>query len=84
MNLAHRGDLVYLPASVTLIKTGDTDAPDMVTDWAKLEEPSIVLVTDSGSIDPDTPYIGVHYRGSSWKARKVDCLEVFEEEKNNG
>jgi hypothetical protein len=83
MNLAHRGDLVYLPASITLIKTGDTSAPDLVTEWAKLEEPSIVLVTDSGSLDPDTPYIGVHYQGSSWKARKVDCLEVVGEKNDD-
>jgi hypothetical protein len=71
-----QGDLVYLPASIMLIKREEAGAKT-VTQWVNIEEPSVVLVTRPNTGDPDDPYVGVHYEGSNWLARAVDCLEVL-------
>ena len=69
------GDLVYLPAEVTLVKYDKTGK-------VVSEEPAFVLVTLPIGVlgDPDSPFVGVHYQGSSWLTKVENCREVRAQE----
>lgn len=74
------GDLVYLPAEVTLVKYDKTGK--VVSNWVSLQEPAFVLVTLPIGVlgDPDSPFVGVHYQGSSWLTKVENCREVRAQE----
>ena len=64
-----KGDLVYLPADITLI---DNHA---VKNWIKLEEPTLALMVEP-QVNKEDIYHRVHVQGSDWLVRTIDTLEV--------
>jgi len=72
MNLK-KGDLVYLPANITLI--GDLDLDGTFDRWTKLDEP-VLAVMIQPNLDDENIYHKVHANGSDWLARTIDTLEV--------
>jgi len=71
-----KGDLVFLPSAVTLIKM---ECDNVVDDFVQVNEPLVVVVCDEAPqriATESEPYYEVLYQGSPWLARKIDCKEV--------
>lgn len=64
-----KGDLVYLPADITLIDN------HTVKKWIKLEEPTLALMVEP-LVNKEDIYHRVHVQGSDWLVRTMDTLEV--------
>ncbi len=72
MNLK-KGDLVYLPASITLVGSWLDGAAES---WLKLDEPTTGVVIEA-NLDNENIYHKIHVKGSDWYVRTIDTLEVM-------
>ena len=79
MTTSLKGDLVYLPSDITLLGTGNPDAPSR---WIRLSEPSVALMVKP-NYNGDNIYHRVHVEGRDWLARTIDCLEIIRKHENN-
>jgi len=71
MNYSPRkGDLVYLPANITLI-----DQPQAIKNWSSIEEPCLAVVV-APNINNENIYHKIHVLGSEWYVRTIDTMEV--------
>ena len=68
-----KGDLVYLPADITLIGSWLNGA---VENWIRLDQPTTGLVVES-NLENENIYHRVHAKGSEWYVRTIDTMEVM-------
>ena len=68
-----KGDLVYLPSDITLLDTGDPQAP---VEWIRLSEPSLAVMVKP-NINNENIYHKIHVKGSDWLVRTIDTMEVM-------
>lgn len=73
MNLIKRGDLVYLPADITLL--GSITEEGSCDRWIRLVEPTIAVMIQP-NLDNENIYHKVHANGHDWRVRTIDTLEV--------
>ncbi len=71
MNLK-KGDLVYLPADITLID----QVADTVQRWTNVKSPCLGVVVKP-NINNENIYHKVHVLGDEWYVRTIDTLEVI-------
>ncbi len=65
-----RGDLVYLPAAITLIDS------EVVKKWITLHEPTTGVIIET-NLNNENIYHRVHTKGSEWFVRTIDTMEVM-------
>ena len=65
-----KGDLVYLPADITLIDKFT------VQRWIKLEEPTLAVMVEP-QVNKEDIYHKVHVKGYDWLVRTIDTMEVM-------
>ena len=66
-----KGDLVWVPSGVTLLRFKN-GRKDLVIGWLSMHEPSNVLLLDNES---DNVYCKVVYKGENWNVLKKDVYE---------
>ena len=74
-----KGDLVYLPADITLLDTGDPSAP---VEWLRLAEPSVAVMLEPHWNGEDI-YHKVLVQGGNWLARTIDTMEIIKSAEAN-
>jgi hypothetical protein len=65
-----KGDLVYLPADITLIDG------TMAKNWLKLTEPTTGVIIES-NLENENIYHRIHVQGNEWHVRTIDTMEVI-------
>ncbi|MHC4690503.1 MAG: hypothetical protein ACYS5F_12835 [Planctomycetota bacterium] len=72
MNLK-KGDLVYLPAEITLL--GSLVDDGTYDRWTRLDEPTLAVVIQP-NLDNENIYHKVLANGDDWRVRTIDTLEI--------
>jgi len=71
-NHLKKGELVFLPSDITLIKMKDGDNAS-IHSWTRTKEPRHALVVGTKM---DT-YVEILYDGASWLARPIDLYPLI-------
>jgi hypothetical protein len=72
----NKGDLVFVPASVTLLKLGPDGYPHRIRNT---DEPKHVLVLET-RVQGDIVYCSLLYEGERWQAPTSELYEIISQE----
>ncbi len=75
LNLHQKGDLVYLPSSITVINEAMAEDDNVPARWLRLDTPILGVMVEP-NYNNENIYHKVHLQGEDWLVRTIDTMEV--------